>query len=229
MEQSVCLDDDDDIISDIVNTAHLNIDQDSVSAAMIHSPTTDTLDSVMLEPSDGSETQDGDLEQSDPPSPIPDESEFRELQEKERDGGAEVEEEEKDAAATALESESSKAEEEDKIMAAATEITEASLPPTTAEMESEMKSIEATSLSASPQSSPTEAVLEDEPCETVSEMEDAVTEPTKESLTEDNMVTNCTNITITTTTDELSSLIAETCEESSPEVVVIYFLISIYL
>lgn len=219
MEQSVCLDDDDDIISDIVNTAHLNIDQDSVSAAMIHSPTTDTLDSVMLEPSDGSETQDGDLEQSDPPSPIPDESEFRDLEEKERDGGAEVENEEKDAAATALESESSKAEEEDKIMAAATEITEASLPPTTAEMESEIKSIEATSLSASPQSSPTEAVLEDEPCEAVSEMEDAVMEPTKESLTEDNMVTNCTNITITTTTDELSSLIAETFEESSPEVV----------
>ncbi|CAI9733161.1 particle complex subunit 12-like [Octopus vulgaris] len=85
MDQSVCLDDDDDdIISDIVNTAHLNIDQDPLSSTLVHSPTTDTLDSVMLEPSpseDGSEEQDGEeLAKSNSVSPIPDDSSLQDLE-----------------------------------------------------------------------------------------------------------------------------------------------------
>ncbi|XP_014781998.1 trafficking protein particle complex subunit 12 [Octopus bimaculoides] len=85
MDQSVCLDDDDDdIISDIVNTAHLNIDQDPLSSTLVHSPTTDTLDSVMLEPSpseDGSEEQDGEeLAKSTSVSPIPDDTSLQDLE-----------------------------------------------------------------------------------------------------------------------------------------------------
>ena len=223
MEQSVCLDDDDDIISDIVNTAHLNIDQDSVSAAMIHSPTTDTLDSVMLEPSDGSETQDGDLDKSDSPSPIPDETVFPELDEKEIEG-AEAENKEKEPTTTEMESEIMKAEEEKTEMPATTEITDTVLSPLHAEVESEITSVEETPLSASPQLPPaTEAVLEKEPGETTSELAEPIMEPTKETLTEDNIVTNNTTITITTPTSaEPLSLVTDSHEEGSPEAVVIF-------
>ncbi|GAB1603607.1 trafficking protein particle complex subunit 12-like [Argonauta hians] len=84
MDQSVCLDDDDDdIISDIVNTAHLNIDQDPLTSALVHSPTTDTLDSVMLEPSpseDGSEEPEGELAKSTSASPIPKDTSLQDVE-----------------------------------------------------------------------------------------------------------------------------------------------------
>lgn len=222
MDQSVCLDDDDDLISDIVNTAHLNIDQDSVSAAMIHSPTTDTLDSVMLEPSDGSDTQDGDLEKSDSSSPIPDEIMSRNPEENE-DVGIEVECKGTDATTTEIDPELTTKEEI--MMATMTENTETELPPVHTEVESKMTLIKATSVSALPLPSPpttvNEGMPEEGPDELASEIEALLLESSKENLTEDNLATDKTTITVTTPTSaESSSLVnSDNIEERLSEAV----------